>query len=274
MKRTFSEFLLESVETDEYRAQKLAKQIRKDCARYLSIPSVWGTLIRLHQDYNKQDQISLGTHGTLRTLGSSLPSKANYKMLMRGFNSGVDSGLMQIPTGRKPKDTTIDIHNALDEYFFERFKIHFRSAAVFSSSSASQAATYAYNNAGIFIFPINGSKYCWSDTIHDATENLDPFAEFSDDNSEFNEFVTSEFSREPSSKNKKKIAEELKKWLKHNKNLYRCSSTTSGIENAIETGNEVMISCSKGYYAINQFEPIGMLTLLALGKILADEKDI
>lgn len=78
---------------------------------------------------------------------------------------------------REPKDTPLDLHNMVNDLFFDKFGWKPRSEGVFATGSPSVASYYG----DIYIFlPSNGYKYIWSPShidlfgslMHHIEENL------------------------------------------------------------------------------------------------------
>lgn len=60
--------------------------------------------------------------------------------LYRGFKSIPEIGaIKKVRKDRKPRDLDINTHNKVDEYFYEKFGIKFRSQSLFCTGSINNA---------------------------------------------------------------------------------------------------------------------------------------
>lgn len=74
-----------------------------------------------------------------------------------------------VPTNRKPRDTSILIHNLFDHYFKQHFGIPYRSNALFTTTQSSVAEQYGNVYA---VFPIGNYKILTSPIIEDLTTSF------------------------------------------------------------------------------------------------------
>jgi len=76
---------------------------------------------------------------------------------------------------RKPKDTSPEVHDAINQYFTKKFGAPFRNA-IFATSDVDQAGEYAfggYRTGEIYtIFPVGKFKYIWSPQIPDLLDSI------------------------------------------------------------------------------------------------------
>lgn len=64
---------------------------------------------------------------------------------------------------RRPKDSPIEFHNVVDEWFHSRFGVRYRSQGVFLTSGRITAQAYAATPAHVMrIIPLSEYRYCWS----------------------------------------------------------------------------------------------------------------
>ncbi|WP_223435338.1 MULTISPECIES: hypothetical protein [unclassified Pseudomonas] len=69
---------------------------------------------------------------------------------------------------RKPRDTNIELHNAADEWFFEKFGVKYRSQAVFVTPQLDVARGYgATFDHVVRVIPLGGYSFCWSKKFAD-----------------------------------------------------------------------------------------------------------
>lgn len=112
---------------------------------------------------------------------------------------------------RAPKDTSDELHKAMDDWFLEKFGFKARSNAMFATGHATIAGTYGSLYA---VFPIGDFEFVWSPNVDDLTlrtENLRP--------------------------------DEIPDVLED------CEFRKTGLRSAINSQNEIMISCRE-YYAV------------------------
>ncbi|MDP2876033.1 MAG: hypothetical protein Q8O00_07600 [Holophaga sp.] len=64
---------------------------------------------------------------------------------------------------RRPKDASIEFHNAADRWFHSRFGVLYRSQALLLTSRQLTANVYAATPAHVMrILPLSDYRYCWS----------------------------------------------------------------------------------------------------------------
>jgi hypothetical protein len=69
---------------------------------------------------------------------------------------------------RRPKASAPQFHSAADDWFYKRFGIRYRSAALFLTSRLLSAQTYAATPAHVMrIVPLSDYRYCWSPKVSD-----------------------------------------------------------------------------------------------------------
>jgi hypothetical protein len=130
---------------------------------------------------------------------------------------------------RKPLDTPIEIHRALDRLFYDKFGWYVRTEGVFAIGKRGSASEYGQP---YIMLPIGKFKYVWSPYIYDLHSKL------------VNTGVI--YSRGGNSKvimekdEYMPILEELVGKYKDN-----------DLDTVIHTGNEISIKCDK-YYIINE----------------------
>jgi len=90
---------------------------------------------------------------------------SGYSLLRSGRQDSGYFKKVSVRVDRKPKDTPIDIHNWLDEWFYKKFGIKARSNTMFCTSSISLAGRYG--SAIYYIFPMGNFEIIWSDIVND-----------------------------------------------------------------------------------------------------------
>lgn len=69
---------------------------------------------------------------------------------------------------RKPRASSEHFHKIADQWFLENFGVAYRSQAIFTTSLALSAGTYAASEKHLVrVIPISAYKYCWSPIISD-----------------------------------------------------------------------------------------------------------
>ena len=88
----------------------------------------------------------------------------DFKPLKRGMKNKPSILIDNVRSDRRPMSTPLPIHEFMDNWFYEKFGIRFRSNAMFVTKSQGSARFYGnvYN-----VFPIGEFKYCYSSTIDD-----------------------------------------------------------------------------------------------------------
>lgn len=98
----------------------------------------------------------------LNKIGVGLQSK----VLLSGRNDSTAMFTRDIRTDRSPKDTSPAAHYAVDEIFYQIFKVRARSNSIFCTPDYKTADSYGFSVYGIFP---NGSDYkiIWSSKVDD-----------------------------------------------------------------------------------------------------------
>ncbi len=124
---------------------------------------------------------------------------------------------------RLPKNMPLVLHAAADAWFSQTFGVRYRSAAEFCTGDRGQAAEYG----NVYrIFPIGGFQFCWSPKVRDLYEWANAQGRL--------DLPPEEFVAELASLN------------------YR----DDGLEEAIDSGCEIMVSCRR-YHAASLNEISG-----------------
>lgn len=90
------------------------------------------------------------------------------KPLWRGMRCSPPQLIYQQIRNRRPVDTPIAVHNALNDYFMLKFNKPYRNG-VFVTSNEFEATSYGDSNgkSTAIVFPINGFSFCWSPKVTD-----------------------------------------------------------------------------------------------------------
>jgi hypothetical protein len=133
------------------------------------------------------------------------------RLLFRGMRNKTKTMLkVNVRQDRKPKSMGVEMHNLADKWFDEKFGFKARSAAVFVTGDSSEAHDYGSLYA---IFPIGDFKFVWS------KKSSDLFVHLFD------------------------LASTIQK-------LEELNFKSTDLNDAIASGNEIMIHC-KEYYAVS-----------------------
>lgn len=87
----------------------------------------------------------------------------DFKPLKRGMKNKSNILIGNVRPDRKPTDTPLPIHQFMDNWFYKKFGVKFRSNAMFATKSQS-AQTYG---DVYIVFPIGEFKYCYSTVVSD-----------------------------------------------------------------------------------------------------------
>ena len=87
----------------------------------------------------------------------------DFKPLKRGMKNKPSILIDNVRSDRRPMSTPLPIHEFMDNWFYKKFGVKFRSNAMFVTKSQSARL---YGDVYI-VFPIGEFKYCYSSTIDD-----------------------------------------------------------------------------------------------------------
>jgi hypothetical protein len=155
-----------------------------------------------------------------REAGNKNPN--DFTAMFRGFkhfNKPLDTKIRR--KDRKPSDTPLKIHNAVDEMFRHRFGWPARSSGVFVTGNTNLAEYYG--SVGIVI-PIGKFQYVWSGSVEDLYMDLVD-------------------GRDVFSSNDSAILDKID-------NLVYESYTDKNLQAAILSGHEIMLDCDS-YYVLS-----------------------
>lgn len=144
---------------------------------------------------------------------------------------------------RKPSQTNPDVHELLDNMFYEKFGWKVRSEGVFATSHEGDAKIYNVswprpNDPPVFV-PVNGFKYIWSPRVRDLYIYL----------------IDNGLHEAP----RRGLGMEYNDtWASRVQKIID-SYITYDLERAMKKEYEVMFKCDRGYYLINQDEIIKFL---------------
>lgn len=102
-------------------------------------------------------------------------------VLYRGFSEVMPEGKIRnifLDTPRKPKETPIQVHEAADKWFLNKFQLEARSKTVLCTNCIEQAEIHVKNGGSLTkLTPIPPYQVIFSETVYDFT---DYFADVND----------------------------------------------------------------------------------------------
>lgn len=184
-----------------------------------------------------------------------------HRPMYRGFSTIERSVRLPTPKDRHPRNSTIELHKAYDQYFYNEFNHPYRSNAVFATGSLRMANGYTdnaadyvnrYSNVTI-IFPAGNFDFCWSPKIEDLYNLQDDMIIWNEYAEQFDEvrYAETTYDKEQAKNHiirhassadiEKFVTNELLPSLGYREN--------DDLSKAIASGHEIMINCDH-YYAI------------------------
>jgi hypothetical protein len=109
--------------------------------------------VKIFHDECKPFQKEIGFDGTF-----------DFETLKRGMKNKPKLFIGNVRPDRRPSDTPLPIHEFMDNWFYKKFGVKFRSNAMFVTKSRGSAQIYG---DVYIVFPIGEFKYCYSSTIDD-----------------------------------------------------------------------------------------------------------
>ena len=109
--------------------------------------------VKIFHDECKPFQKEIGFDGTF-----------DFKTLKRGMKNKPDLFIANVRPDRKPTDTPLPIHEFMDNWFYKKFGVKFRSNAMFATKSTGSSQIYG---TVYVVFPIGEFKYCYSTVVSD-----------------------------------------------------------------------------------------------------------
>jgi len=94
--------------------------------------------------------------------------------LYRGYGMKMSAALhgqreVTVRKDRKPRDTSIEIHNIMNAYFFKKFGVNVRSEGLFAIGDIKRASSYGHPH---YVLPVGKFKYVWAEwngkPVHDT----------------------------------------------------------------------------------------------------------
>lgn len=152
--------------------------------------------------------------------------------------------------GRDPKDMHPEIHNDFDDQFKRQFGIRGRTECLFATGSTSEASQYG----NVFIIlPIGKYHILWSPKIKDLFTHIQKECQYDNEYKSLNALK----KRFRLKLNKDTIDDEVerayRKYIEDTVMTYKVSPISSRTVMAIDSYNELMVSC-KEYYAIRYLD--------------------
>jgi len=159
------------------------------------------------------------------------------KWLMSGRKGNSTFEKQSVRTDRLPKDTPIEIHEMVDDWFYKKFGVRSRSNSVFVTFNPNM--TYRYGNLHL-IFPIDQYKAISSKTVEDLFDIVETSI---NDNmgKDFNMKIWDDDVEEYDKTKRKNTKDKILKKLDGGKYT----------DKLMFHNNEIMLSC-KEYYIIDK----------------------
>lgn len=159
------------------------------------------------------------------------------KPLFRGIAGwiGLKDNPMKTSTvnqNRSPLDTPVNIHTQIDDWFFQKTNIHFRSSSVFCTGSLRHTHDYAQIGETIIIIPKGNYHYCWSPVYRDMYGSLIDYAKIINPHTIGSKEKTTKFFIENPA--------HIIKFL--SKGHYKIDT---GLVTAIDSWHEIMLHCNE-----------------------------
>ena len=163
-----------------------------------------------------------------------------FSLLYSGRRTSENWFVKNVRKDRKPRDMKIEIHNILDEVFYEKFGIKARSQTIFTTPNYNQTKTYTGTAGSAYIiFPMGEYEIIWSDRIYDLYGEI--VGMYSKTKKDFSEFVGEYYQK-------------------------------GNLCNAIRSKTEIMLYCNR-YVAIKasrEFEYAGSQAMEEIKNLLGD----
>jgi hypothetical protein len=160
------------------------------------------------------------------------------RVLWRGFNRRFSlpaNHIVQVRADRKPVDTQLELHHAMDDWFLDNFGHRYRSNAVFASGSEKHSAVYGDLYA---IYPIGDYEYVWSPKVKDT-------------------LLLDEHARQLLTRieNQSGLKFDKDEWLEQKAAIIidimdKSRYTDAHLYSALSSGHEIMVHCD-AYYAFH-----------------------
>lgn len=146
---------------------------------------------------------------------------------LKGDRNVFDYAIYKTRKNRIPLNTPLELHKIADKWFSEKFGFKARSQAVLTFGDDTMITKSEYGNFVSAIFPIGNYEYAWSPSVKDMNVLVK--------NTALNRRLKTDGRYDP-----EKVKSALEDFGYTSKNL----------EEAVTSGNEVMLSCNS-YVAIN-----------------------
>jgi hypothetical protein len=130
---------------DEYLVKQIITRIDKECKQIINEMGGWSTW--LTENIRVKDQYNL----------------------IRGMRPTSLYGIRSARSQRTPKDTWPEIHQIIDDWFFQKFGYRYRSNAIFAVSNVHTAESYGHP---CLIFPRGHFRFCYSPDVEDLWDGV------------------------------------------------------------------------------------------------------
>ena len=150
----------------------------------------------------------------------------NENLLYSGRRTGSQFAKKKVRKNRRPKDTPLDIHEWVDEWFYNKFGIRARSNTVFCINNRNYAMTYG---KAYVVFPIGKFEVIWSHAIEDLYDK-----------------ATMDMG--------------LEYWKNDFLSTYTKTYKKGDLQGALKSGHEIMLHC-KEYYMLEFYPSVNAMVL-------------
>ena len=157
------------------------------------------------------------------------------KPLFRGVRFFIKDPIktVDVDQNRQPIDTPEVMHDIINDWFFKRTGIPFRSASIFCTGDWSDARRYARDEGHVVtVIPVGEFNYCWSTVYNDMYEDLGDYVHKLDKIAGRNKDLTTKFLLDKPSN--------ITNFLMKGK-----YTLNTGLLQAIASKKEVMINCQQ-----------------------------
>lgn len=149
---TFKQFLNEDETLED-----LGSFVKEHCAQFLSKSNHAGLLFRGIKD-----------HPVTGKFKCSLPNENGPVALRTHY---LNYSIIKVRKNRLPKDTSLDVHYALDNWFEREHDIRARSETIFCVPETAKNRTKNYGKTAI-VFPMGSFKFIWSPEVRDLFDEV------------------------------------------------------------------------------------------------------
>lgn len=162
----------------------------------------------------------------------------DFEPFYRGMKNKPNILIGSVRTDRKPMNTPLPIHEFMDNWFYKKFGVKFRSNAMFTIKDKPNAKFFG---DVYIVFPIGEFKYCYSNDVFDLYDLIiSKIQQYTDINAtDINTFLSDK--------------QHLKTVIDIVEKILIDSNYVDSNLKALSVNSEIMINC-KSYLAIKESE--------------------